>query len=216
MIYLLHGSDNVSSRTFLSKLKEQYSEVKVIDCKKLDSKEVTLPQGTMFASKELVVLENFPFKKIENLNSENSYDIAIWTDQEIAAPKWVDKVFAFKQKEQVSSFKFADSIASGQEKTALLALKNLLAENTPGELIIGSLVRQFRLILYSLEGERAKISSSTFLQQKVSEQAKSWTIRRVKSALLLILKTDLGIKGGKISVENAFTLLVFDLKRLLN
>lgn len=216
MIYLLHGSDTVSSRTFLSKLKSQYQDVTVIDCKKLTSETIILPQGSMLSTQELVVLENFAPKKGEVLKNSGQTDIAIWIDREITSPNWVDKTLVFQGKDQAATFKFADSLSYGQEKIALLSVEKLMSDNTPPEMVIGSLVRQFRLMLFYFAGEKEKISASSFLQQKVSDQAKNWSIRKIKSALLLILKADLGIKAGKISPRNGLTLLAIDVCRLIN
>lgn len=215
MIYLLHGNDSVSSRTFLSKLKTQYDLVKIVNCKGLKGEKIVLPQNEIFAGKGLVVLENLVVKKETTLTKNSDDDIVIWTDELIVPPSWVDKVFSFKISEQISSFKFSDSLSYGQEKISLITLKKLMLQNTPAELVIGSLVRQFKLMIHSLEGEKEKISRSEFMQQKVLDQAKNWNKRKIKTALLLLLKTDLGIKSGKIPAENALTVLVLDICRLV-
>lgn len=213
MIYLVQGTDTVSSRTFLSKLKSRYSSTKNLDGKNINPS--LLNQETLLADKELLVIENFSLPK-DNPFKEIPLDLVIWLDKETVVPKWVDKVFSFKEREQVNNFKLADAIGYGQEKVALQTLGKLLQKNTPPELIIGSIVRQLRLILLIFEDKKEKISTSSFVTQKITDQARNWNRRKLRSALLLTLKTDLEIKSGKLTAENALAILINHLCRLVN
>jgi DNA polymerase III delta subunit len=214
MIYLLYGPDTVSSRTYLLKLKKNYSDHTTIEVKRQKDK-VEIPTNTgLFGNKRLIIVENLIPKEEAPFKSSESIDIVIWTSEVVIPPKWVDKSLVFKQENQASTFKLADAVSYGQEKQALLILKNLLLEKTPVELIIGSLVRQLRLLSLVIEGEVETISKSSFVQEKTREQGKKWSLKKVKKALLLVMKADFGIKTGQINAETALTLLVADLASL--
>lgn len=214
MIYLLYGPDTVSSRTYLLKLKKNYSDQTTIEVKRQKDK-VEIPTNTnLFGGKRLVIVENLVPKEDNRLESSELIDIAIWTSEVVVPPSWVDKSLVFKQSDQASTFKLADSVSYGQEKQALVILKKLLAEKTPTELIIGSIVRQLRLLSLVLGGEVESISKSSFVQDKTKEQSKNWNLRKIKKGLLLLMKADFEIKTGQINSETALTLLVSDLANL--
>ncbi len=216
MIYLLHGQDTVSSRSFLLRLKEQYQVTTVIDLKKTKGV-FELPTEQLFEQKHLIVLENSIPKDADNLIPQVTNDLVIWLSDDLdTIPKWVGKNLSFKLTENVSTFKLADLVFSGQEKQALLVLKNLLQKNTPMELLIGSLVRQLRLINFALEDEVEKVSRNSFLQGKIKDQARKWSKRKVKSAGLRLLKADLSIKKGLLPANLVFSKLIIDLCEIAN
>lgn len=215
MIYLLSGPDIVSSRTFLSKLRKDYSDCLTIDAGKQNKSKINIPkEANLFGEKRLIIVENLvptenqPFEKNENR------DIVIWTKETINPPTWVDKSWNFKQTDTLSNFKLADNIVSGQKKSALFNLKKLLEQKIPAELIIGSLVRQFRLISLVLSGEENNISKSNFVVDKTKTQAKDWTIKKIKKALLLTLKFDWELKNGIINNDSGLIILVEQLCNL--
>ena len=216
MIYLLHGQDTVSSRNFLLRLKGQYQTTIVIDLKKSKGN-FELPTDSLFEQKTLLILENSLPKNADELLPKVSFDVAIWLPESIeTVPKWVDKDLLFKLSENSSTFKLADLIFLGQEKQALLVLESLFLNNTASELIIGTLVRQLRLVNLVLEGETEKVSKSSFVQKKASDQAKNWSLRKAKSAGLFLLRADLSLKKGLLPAKLVFTKLVVDLCSLAN
>ncbi len=209
MIYLLYGPDDVSQRSFLLNLRKDYPDQTVIDGKKQTADSIVLPEEVnLFGEKKLLIIESFSPKEKEPLKKIDQVDIAILTEELIIPPTWIDKSWAFKQAETLSNFKLADQVTTGQEKHALVTLRKLLLEKTPPELIVGSLVRQFRLISLALAGETTTISKSSFVQSKTKEQSRNWNLVKVKKALLLILKTDFEIKNGILDQESALVLLV--------
>lgn len=215
MIYLIHGEDVVSSKNFLSKLSKDYTSIDSISLKNVNEIEKPLPSGKgLFSSKKLVIIENFPIRKDLKLSPELDFDVVLWFPNSVTVPKWVEKTWYFKQNQSISSFKLADCIAYGQEKQALSVLKELLKNPKETELIVGTLVRQIRLVLLYLKGESMEISSSQFVQDKVKEQARNWDHRKLKTALMYLLKTDLWLKQGKLSKETLLTNLTIDLCRL--
>ncbi len=215
MIYLIHGEDSVSSKNFLLKMKNDYSGFDQVSFKNAKNVAELLPSGKgLFSEKKLVIIEKFPIRKDFELPKNLDFDVVLWFAESVTAPTWVDKVWYFKQRETNSSFRLADAVAYGQEKQALTVLKELLREPREKEMIIGSLVRQMRLMALSLSGERQEISRSQFLQDKVSEQTKNWNFRKLRSALVYLLKTDLWLKQGKLSAETLLTNLTIDLCRI--
>ncbi len=214
MIYLIHGPDVVSSKNFLLKLRENYSVVEVISEKESRKGDRKLPTGqTLFQDKKLVILENFDLKNFK-LPKTNDYDLVLWFDSVVSQIIKADKVWLFKEKNQVSSFKLADLVSYGREKQALETLNQLLRTKGEQELIIGSLVRQLKLITLVLKGETAEVSQSEYLKAKIVEQSRNWTLEKIRVGLLHLLKTDLLLKTGRASAETLLTNLTSTLARL--
>ncbi len=209
MIYLFYGPDVISSRAFLLNFKKNYSDIVVLSGKKQTTASLQLPkEENLFGGKKLFIIEDFVPKEKEPLEELGSIDIVMTSPELVNPPSWVSKSWAFKQAETLSNFKLADQISSGQEKQALLTLTSLLKQKTPSELIIGSLVRQFRLISLVLSGDSEAVSKSPFVIDKTIQQAKNWNFSKVKKALILILKADFEIKTGVLNQEIALTILV--------
>lgn len=215
MIYLFHGEDSVSSKNFLLKLKNDYSSFDEISLKNVKNIRDVLPSGQgLFSDRKLVIIENFSLTKSPMLPKKLDYDVVLWFPETVTPPVWVDKVWFFKPQQTSSSFKLADYIAYGQEKQALQLLGELLRQPREREMIIGTLVRQLRLLALSLNGENSEVSKSQFLQDKIRDQARNWSFRKIRTALIYLLKTDLWLKQGKLSGEALFTNLTIDLCRL--
>lgn len=215
MIYLIYGPDTVSARSFLLNFRKNYPEHLVISGKKESAGSLNFPQGTsLFSEKQLLIIDGFIPKEKEPLPRIENTDIIILTEEIIFPPKWVDKSWLFKQSETLSNFKLADQVVSGQEKLALTTLTKLLKQKTPFELIIGSLVRQFRLLGLSLTGESEAVSRSSFIQEKTKVQATKWSIGKIRKALLLILKADFEIKNGIANPDSVLILLISKLSIL--
>src|SRR3989344_2678099 len=129
MIYLVHGEDSVSSKNFLLKMKNDYSSLDQVSFKNVKNVNELLPSGKgLFSEKKLVIIENFPIRKGFEIPKNLDFDVVLWFAESVTAPTWVDKSWYFKQREVNSSFKLADAVAYGQEKQALLVLKELLLE----------------------------------------------------------------------------------------
>lgn len=211
MIYLLHGSDTVSSRNFLLRLKEQYQTSNVINVKKLKGG-LDLPSEQFFGQKNLLVLENAIPKNAEQVVPTISSDVVIWLTESLEnVPSWVEKNLHFQLTDSVSTFKLADLIFLGQEKQALSVLGNLTRNNTALEMIIGSLTRQIRLINLVIEGQEELVSKSSFVVKKSKDQAKLWSKRKLKQASMVILKADLSLKKGLLPKDLILTKMVMDL-----
>ncbi len=215
MVYLLHGPDTVSSRNFLLKLKNQYQATTTLDLKKTKG-QLDFPTESLFARQGLLVLENSLPKEAGKIVERVQGDLVIWLSETVeTVPNWVNKNLNFKLAETTTTFKLVDLVFQGQEKQALIVLERLLLENTPPELIVGSLIRQLKLLALALSGEVSKISASSFVQKKITDQARVWSLKKIKSAGLFLLRADLNLKRGllptKLNLEN----LVLDLCQLV-
>lgn len=206
----------VSSKNFVLKLKGEYSSVDQISLKNERDLLTVLPSGKgLFSKNKLVIIENFPLKKNFVLPKTLDYDVLLWFSETINPPSWIEKTWHFKARENISSFRFADYIFYGQEKQALEVLKRLLMDNKEREMIIGTLVRQVRMISLFLNNEKSEISKSQYVQERVAEQAKNWSTKKVRAALVYLLKTDLWLKQGRLSQETLLTNLTLNLCRLV-
>ena len=215
MIYLVHGPDTVSSRTFLLKLKSQYPSYETVNFKILkENLSVFLQSQNLFGNKKLLVIENFTPEQAKPLKPQEDIDLAIWLEDLITPPSWIDKSVPFKQIDQNSTFKLADAIAFASEKQALTILEKLLLENTASELIIGALTRQIKLLSLGYTNEWEKVSKSPFLISKIREQLYHWNRKKLKAATLLLLKADWDLKSGGLARTHSLTQLVSRLCQL--
>ena len=148
------------------------------------------------------------------LKPQEDIDLAIWLEDLITPPSWIDKSVPFKQIDQNSTFKLADAIAFGSEKQALTILEKLLLENTASELIIGALTRQIKLLSLGYTNEWEKVSKSPFLISKIREQLYHWNRKKLKAATLLLLKADWDLKSGGLARTHSLTQLVSRLCQL--
>lgn len=213
MIGLLHGPDVVSSREFLLKLKSQYDKTSTIILKKTAKFNELNFEKDLFSTKTLFVVENYTPKNEDKIVLEQGIDLIFWIDELVKIPSWVEKNWIFKLNGQATAFKLADYVSVGQERLALLQLEKLLQANTPPELIIGALVRQFRLMVLVLDDHLKEASQSEFLQSKLVEQSKKWNLRKIRNASFTLLKFDWGLKNSTYSKET-LSLLVLDLCEL--
>jgi DNA polymerase III delta subunit len=211
MIYLIHGPDIVSSRNFLTRLREQYQAVTVIDVKKT-KKDFELPTSDLFQEKQLLIIENELPKNAEQVIPKIEFDTIIWLPNTLEnIPTWVDKENHFKPTESSATFKLADLVFAGSEKHALLFLEKLFLDNIFPEIVIGSLVRNLRQVALSLDGESSEISKSSFVQKKTEELAKHWSRKKLRLGALLLLKADLSIKKGLLPSRIILPKLIVDL-----
>lgn len=208
MIYLIHGPDVVSSRTFLMKLKSGYQDHTIIDAKKSKNILSEISHETnIFGHRRLIILENYkPDEKVK-IRQNKEIDIAIWNDDTTTPVSWVDKTVVFKEQPKANIFRYSDFVSYGQLRQAIDNLLILLDQKTQAEIIIGSLVRQMRLMSLVLDGESQEISKSSFVREKVKEQARNWTFPKIRKAVIEILKSDWEIKSGTISPKDSLVIL---------
>lgn len=210
MITLLHGPNLVSSRSYLLKMKQDYDEVVQVDLKG-KSKWRPPASSSLFSQKALIVLENFNSKSDLDTKAFEGFDVVVWVSEIIAKPRWVNKELIFKEADNWSVFKLVDNIFYGQEQSSLKILEKLLSVNTPVEIIIGTLSRQIRNLSLVLNNETEEASKSSFVQTKLKEQARGWTIKKLGAAAKLTLKADWAIKTGKADKVVTLTMLIVQL-----
>lgn len=215
MIYLLHGENTVSSRSYLLKLKKDFSEVKTISIKSLSSLELSsLTPGSLFSTKVLIVIEGWgkdTAEKIKGLGKER--DVVIWTDKIVENPPKEFKVLEFKENFKTNAFRLADAAAERDLKKSLQILADLQNYKIPPELIIGALSREFRLLLATVEKENLS-GTPDFVKEKLKKQVLNWNKEEVIKVLNKILELDQRIKTGRVGAFIGLTKLLADLSEL--
>ena len=214
MRYIIHGDDIVSSRSYLNSLKDQYQDVVYLDGLKhtpSDFLDISANQP-LFPKKTLVIVENYTgTEKIFEVKT--LLDTAFWWPRALKKIPLADKVLQFKSQSAFGIFKYTDSVGLKQTKAALVLLNRLLEERVPAEKIITMLTRQIRMIGQVLDGGEVKASSSDFVRKKLAQQAKSWDMKKIQEALMVLFSVDIKIKKGKIKPDSALTFLTYRLCR---
>lgn len=215
MIYIIHGEDTISSRNHLSNLKRQYGYSAYLDGQKLTLQEFyeVAANQPLFSEKTLLIVENYTGEE-KIFAIDTPHDLAFWWPKTLTKLPSVGKVFHFKERVKAGGiFRFADSVAQRQERSALLFLNNLLEDGVPPEKIISILTRQLKLLAQALKGDVDKVSSSEFVRKKVLEQSHNWTLKKIKEGFLLLFQVDLRIKKGMIKQDAGLTFLTSRLCR---
>lgn len=123
--------------------------------------------------------------------------------------------------QQVSVFTMVDAIVESKGRVAEQALQQLLDEGTNPSMLMVMLARQFRLIVRTKDIQTARMSSgelrdrlgltSEFVARKTLEQARLYSLPRLKQVYHQLLETDIAIKTGKYEPELALNILVAEL-----
>ena len=109
-------------------------------------------------------------------------------------------------------FKIVDAVLAGQDGPAFAQLRSLLQRGERRTMILGALLRQFRLMqqVKIMQFEKksqpaicAALGVSSYAAQQYIRQAASYTGRQVKEAVSLCLNTDLEVKSGLLREEGA-------------
>lgn len=103
-------------------------------------------------------------------------------------------------------FKLIDSICDGKKEQAFDILDEMLLNNTPEQVIIHMIIRQYRMLYqyvilnnkgYSLNEIMNKMKLKSFVANKLSKQARSLNTRKIEYYLEKILEIDKKIKTGE-------------------
>ncbi len=122
-----------------------------------------------------------------------------------------------------SVFALADAVIEGRPRDAADLLQRLLAEGESAGRLLGTLARQYRLLLLTKElierGVRgpelsARLQVQGFVVQRLLKQAPAYTIDRLRRAYRKLLDADLSVKRGVFDEETALDLLLFELASL--
>ena len=120
-------------------------------------------------------------------------------------------------------FEMVDAILSCNESKAFSLLRNLLLNGEKRFMILGLLLRQFRLMQHvkimqyekrSTAEIAAALGMGAWAAQQYIRQAASYTGGQVKKAVALCLETDLNVKSGVFREEGALETLMIRLLQL--
>ncbi len=125
---------------------------------------------------------------------------------------------------QVNIFAMVDAIVERRAAVALRLLRQLTTAGAEGGYLLAMVVRQYRLIIQARElmtagvatreiGQRLGIASE-FVLQRILDQARRYSLSRLKAAYRRLLEADVGVKRGHYGEELALELLVHDLARI--
>jgi DNA polymerase-3 subunit delta len=123
--------------------------------------------------------------------------------------------------QQTNIFAVVDAIVESKAKIASQLLQQLLNEGASPSFVMVMLARQLRLIVRTRDIQTARMSAnelrsrlglaSEFVARKTLEQARHYSLPRLKQVYRQLLETDLAIKTGKYEPELALNILVAEL-----
>ncbi len=123
--------------------------------------------------------------------------------------------------QQTNIFAVVDAIVEFKGRVASQLLQQLLNEGVSTSFIMGMLARQLRLIVRTKDIQTARMSpselrnrlglTSEFVARKTLEQARHYSLPRLRQVYQQLLETDLAIKTGKYEPELALNILVAEL-----
>lgn len=184
MMKIIHGDNQIESREYLNKYKEQARlkgvEVVTLLAKKADLSEViqAVESGGLFGDLRLVVIEELfsgltsSSKKavIEYLKKESPEMVVIWEPKPVDGRKLKGVKAEIKEfKVNSKIFKFLESVAPGGQR-AFMPLWEELSSNEPAELIFFMLLRQTRQLI-SILSDPTSFRGPSWLTGKLKKQA---------------------------------------------
>ncbi len=123
--------------------------------------------------------------------------------------------------QQTNIFAVVDAIIESKARTASQLLQQLLNEGASTSYLMVMLARQLRLIVRTRDIQTARMSpnelrnrlglTSDFVAKKTLEQARHYSLPRLRQVYQQLLETDLAIKTGKYEPELALNILVAEL-----
>lgn len=107
----------------------------------------------------------------------------------------------FQGRADVKLFGFIDAVAMRQRGAALQALRLLLAQGEPPQLVFWNLARHFRMLLMATEGGPTQLAQSLAIPQwraeKLLRQVRNFRLRELLDAYEVLAQTDLKIKTSQ-------------------
>ena len=123
--------------------------------------------------------------------------------------------------QQANVFAMVDAIVESRAKTASQLFQQLLNQGASPSYLLVMLARQLRLIVRTRDIQTARMSpnelrsrlglTSEFVAKKALEQARHYSLPRLRQVYQQLLETDLAIKTGKFEPELALNILVAEL-----
>jgi DNA polymerase III subunit delta len=121
------------------------------------------------------------------------------------------------QSREADVFELVDAVGARDRRGALAAYRRLLAADESPVYLLVMLTRQFRLLLLTKEAQAGGEDVATALKvhprvaQKLSQQARSYSVERCVAAYQRLVAVDQAIKTGQAEEEIAVELLVVEL-----
>ncbi len=200
-ILVLSGPGEVSKRTQMLKIKQQFSESSIstydLSSDKLSEINLAISSQSLFSSSEkLIIAENSPddidLKKMVKQNnpatllfltkSTSQTSKLLFSAKEIKA-----KIINFEPEKETLVFPYLDDLIEGK-KEAFLELEKLLSEY--GGMYV------LTMIYYLLRRNFLPSSKSTFMQKKIKSQKQKFTRSDWQRLYFMSLKSDFAIKSG--------------------
>lgn len=227
MLTIIHGENIVVSRLELEKIKKQNQEKEIIllDGKKADltGLKEALESGSMFKADRLVVLEGLSsirskteLEKIINYIASKQYSngLILWEKDSltktILAKLKADQVLEFKPEQLV--FKFLDSLKPDNAQESLLLLEKLLVNDEP-EIVIYSIIKRFRLLLFlkdkMVSGTDELDKLAPWQIQNLTKQTNYFTLESLVKIYHQLLEIDAAQKTGRASFNLKKSLELF-------
>ena len=145
--------------------------------------------------------------------------LALFTAEKRISEEDIKLVVGYTQ--QTSIFAVVDAIIESKTRTASQLLQKLLNEGASPSYLLVMLTRQLRLIVRTRDIQTVRMSpnelrnrlglTSEFVARKTLEQARHYSLPRLKQVYQQLLETDLAIKTGKYEPELALHILVAEL-----
>ncbi len=145
--------------------------------------------------------------------------LALFTAEKRISEEDIKLVVGYTQ--QTSIFAVVDAIVESKTRTASQLLQQLLNEGASPSYLMVMLARQLRLIVRTKDIQTARMSpnelrsrlglTQEFVARKTLEQARHYSLPRLRQVYRQLLETDLAIKTGKYEPELALNILVAEL-----
>lgn len=116
-------------------------------------------------------------------------------------------------------FKMVDAIGKKDKKTAIISLNDMLKNRENAIRIFTMITRQFRILIqckelremgYSLNQIASKLSLAPFIVKKGLDQSQHFKAEILKDAINTCAEIDLKMKTGKVNMELALEMLIFE------
>lgn len=221
MITIIHGDSTDESREYFLKIKTTFQNLLSFDGQNITQEDLTnfFSGQNLFYEEKNLAIENLLSKNkagknldelitILNENERNS-NIIMWEEKEVSQknlnlfPKAQIQIFKIPK----LIFNFLDNIKPGNGKD-LIAAFNKLLENTPVEIILYMVVRQFRLLIAVKSSDKsdtieefAKIAP--WQKGKLERQAGFFDRDNLISLYRKLYNIDLSSKTGNLPVPTA-------------
>ena len=227
---ILHGENTVFSRKELNSLKEKNNDKEIIFLNgknlKLTELKEALETQSLFGMEKLIIIENF-LSKLKNLrsgtkNPEINYliqqkhlkNLIFWEDKEINK-----SLLSLFKKAEIKFFKverlvfsLVESIKPNNAKVVIDLFKKILLKN-PMEIIFSMIIRQFRLLILIKSGTKNGplefLRLAPWQKQKLTNQAKFFTMEELRKIYKRLLEIDYNNKTGQSCFDLAKTLELF-------